>query len=534
MPFASFGRRSKKTSEDNASGLRRVMSKVPSSSSVDTLTEKDAHAELEQRWDAWEEQYRNGTFDLENPVSPPHLIARSNSVVSRSFQPYSTPTYQPRRHSDDGLHQRTLDALNIYGTPENRRAVMNRLRALHPYSGRPDSPNSIVTTSSSSSLIDNSLCHEIVSQACLIFDKSAVLSVLDGDKLVFLAAAGQDRNVPFFSLHSGFLPRSASFDAHTVLNRGKGFVVPDARKDWRFCKNNFHLSFYAGFPITVPVDLLDPNSKRVPIGTLSLVDCRPRPVFTQVKRSQLSTLADQASSAIENWARSRLEPHARIAAWARQGPADPLPSRFSFSTSASERGPTSISLLLEDGNSSFSFPIDPPLASKWSATTATINTAAPPVIAPPSSAAPPPAPAPLVLPSTQFLLDLAVSSVSSRLAAPLVYVLSIKLSPTHGITKRIVSCHGDREAYLNFAGQIHLKAMRGQPEGIKYEPRHVPDDIGLAGGRILPVKRTKHEESGEEEGMVLACFVEDKDKVPSEDDLAFVHEVVKALADHAK
>ncbi|GAA5916572.1 hypothetical protein JCM6882_002546 [Rhodosporidiobolus microsporus] len=551
MPFASFGRRrkDKKAEEEAALALR----KQPSNLTVvppQRLLEypRDEGKKLEELWRDWEVEYASGSYNIETPRPPP-------------CHPYATPGYQPLRHPEDDLHQRVLDSYNVYGSPEGRIAVMNRLRSMHPYapSMRPETPFSVISASSSVSttLIDHRLCHEIVSQARLVFDAcSAILCVLDGDKMVYLASSGHERNMPFFAAHDGFLPRQASYCAHTVLNRDRGFVICDSSKDWRFAKNGLGMSFYAGYPITVPIDLNDSNGKRAPIGCLCLMDGSPRAHFDSQQRKQLSNLAEVASINIEAWARQR---HDRR----------PSPPRFSEDSKVSfEYGPAPLAstggggrrasvtgrgmmVVLEEGDSACSFPADPRLVSRWSATTAAITTAAPSFVSPSVAThfARPRSPSPSgadssgsgeknlrrLPPSTQFLIDLAVSSVASRLSVPLVYVLHIRVSkrPQFQITKSVVTCVGDPESYLHFPGGLHLRAMRAGEDGLPYRPAAVPDEMGLAGGVILPVMRSVNEEEGEESGAVLAVFWAEEGRALKEEDNEYLHMVVRAMVEHA-
>ena len=71
----------------------------------------------------------------------------------------------------------------------------------------------------------------------------AILSIIDGDQQLFLAATGLPEGVDV-------LPRSASFCQHMILNGDRGLVITDSSQDWRFAKHNptdvLGARFYAG------------------------------------------------------------------------------------------------------------------------------------------------------------------------------------------------------------------------------------------------------------------------------------------------
>ncbi|MHB8283595.1 MAG: putative bifunctional diguanylate cyclase/phosphodiesterase [Caulobacteraceae bacterium] len=89
--------------------------------------------------------------------------------------------------------------------------------------------------------------------------------------------------------------RSISFCAH-ALDREDALYVPDATLDPRFFDNPLvlgepHIRFYAGHP------LRDPTGQT--IGTLCLIDPRPRSSFTVADRRNLKSLADLILAKLE-------------------------------------------------------------------------------------------------------------------------------------------------------------------------------------------------------------------------------------------
>ncbi|WP_372083856.1 putative bifunctional diguanylate cyclase/phosphodiesterase [Tistrella mobilis] len=141
----------------------------------------------------------------------------------------------------------------------------------------------------------------LVGLASRLFDVPIVLvSLVAGDRQFFKARLGLD------VCETG---RDVSFCAHAIL-ADEVFVVPDARQDPRFQANDLVLGppfirFYAGKP------LITPSGRR--IGTVCLIDSRPRDDFSAADRH---TLTDIAGLVMERMEIRRLI-HARIADQAR-------------------------------------------------------------------------------------------------------------------------------------------------------------------------------------------------------------------------
>ncbi|MFC6645629.1 diguanylate cyclase [Granulicella cerasi] len=89
-------------------------------------------------------------------------------------------------------------------------------------------------------------------------------------------------------------PRSIAFCAHTI-QQDDVFDIPNALNDKRFAENplvtgDFHLRFYAGFPISSPDGFH--------VGSLCVIDQEPR-VLTETQKHALRTLARQVNARIE-------------------------------------------------------------------------------------------------------------------------------------------------------------------------------------------------------------------------------------------
>ena len=121
----------------------------------------------------------------------------------------------------------------------------------------------------------------------------ALISLVDADRQWFKAHHGLDATET---------PRRISFCGHAILGEGDELIVPDARKDPRFADNPvvvgaLQIVFYAGIPLRV-------GPRRLPLGTLCVIDHRPRQLEPQCLR-QLHLLARQAELLFELRLRQR-------------------------------------------------------------------------------------------------------------------------------------------------------------------------------------------------------------------------------------
>jgi len=107
----------------------------------------------------------------------------------------------------------------------------------------------------------------------------SLISLVDEDRQWFKAAFGLDTRET---------PRDISFCAHAIHDTTV-FIVPDARKDNRFSKNPLvtgdpRIRFYAGAPLI--------GRGGQAIGTLCVIDRKPRSEFTARQQQALRDLAD--------------------------------------------------------------------------------------------------------------------------------------------------------------------------------------------------------------------------------------------------
>jgi hypothetical protein len=107
------------------------------------------------------------------------------------------------------------------------------------------------------------------------------------------------------------IPRDIGFCAHTLLSSTRGLVILDTHKDWRFGSTplvtQYGSRFYAGVPLLAPREAAYTVGGSMPIGTLCVVDDKPRETFSDLDRRRLVGLANYARTEIETWVRAKME-----------------------------------------------------------------------------------------------------------------------------------------------------------------------------------------------------------------------------------
>ncbi|PLW19058.1 hypothetical protein PCASD_13395 [Puccinia coronata f. sp. avenae] len=133
----------------------------------------------------------------------------------------------------------------------------------------------------------------------------SMLSVLDEDRQIFLAESGGGGQRD--------TPRDIGFCAHTILSGRKGFAILDTHNDWRFenspLTQHWNSRFYAGVPLLSPnLDGSQESDDNVcAIGTLCIVDPKPRESFTVEERKKFVYMGEYARREIEKWFAKKME-----------------------------------------------------------------------------------------------------------------------------------------------------------------------------------------------------------------------------------
>ena len=132
---------------------------------------------------------------------------------------------------------------------------------------------------------------ELIAQVCNC--EFALISFIDRHRQWFKAR----RNI-----HAKQSPRNISFCAHTIL-QDEIMVVKSAKKDKRFFDNplvtsGYEIGFYAGAPII--------SAAGYKIGTVCVMDKKPKTVFITQRRNTLKIIAHQVTALLELGVKNRL------------------------------------------------------------------------------------------------------------------------------------------------------------------------------------------------------------------------------------
>ena len=122
--------------------------------------------------------------------------------------------------------------------------------------------------------------------AHILYTPIALISLIDEERQWFKARIG---------LEPGETPLAISFCTHAI--RGSDvFVVEDATRDERFATSPLvtgapNIRFYAGAPLRL--------TSGVRIGTICVIDSKPRPALDEKQRAELRALAEHTVALVE-------------------------------------------------------------------------------------------------------------------------------------------------------------------------------------------------------------------------------------------
>ena len=162
------------------------------------------------------------------------------------------------------------------------------------FSAPPVSPNEgrreeAVLKSGALQVRDDKVLQDIVEQIRASFQaRISAVSIIHQDWQYLIAAAG---------IPAGVYSRRTSFCAHAVASSSPVLYVADAQRDRRFAGNpaveDGRLRFYAAAQV---------QACELPIGTLCVLDPRPRSEEPGAKLDQLSLLARKVSDCLRTLA----------------------------------------------------------------------------------------------------------------------------------------------------------------------------------------------------------------------------------------
>ncbi|GAA5979254.1 hypothetical protein JCM11641_001974 [Rhodosporidiobolus odoratus] len=524
------------------------------------FSSKTPEEQLPKTWAEYEKAYGNYEIDLEDPPLPPQRIAADGAEPT----PFQQRFFVAPRPPNEKERQNVVAAFDLFGTRE--KAAQNAFQAALDVSAPSAFPTSAATLPSSSTSSTVSSCltpsetslsrrtsssgysitsaatsvasapsssspldvvqsvqqhpvfRQIVARAKDVFQtRVSLLTILDDEQQLFIAATqGMPEGVDS-------MPRNASFCSHAILDEERGLAVLNSVEDWRFNNNAptamLGARFYAGVPIMARAG---PNDPAVAIGTLCVLDDKPRDEFTEAHRRVLRDFAKQASNAIEAWVQERMTLKlARLHNFPAGKPAlmsppslstgllTPPPSAGRASSVASRRPSTA------PGPPTCPLPATPPASlhrfeSRSIASHSRQGSDAESVASsvPPSQFVQPRQPTATSLRVTteapvsalprevQKTFDTAVKMLAKALNLELVYLAALELSVLETPTStdsdklRILSSHGLPTAPPSFDPALHLKALRAPEGGLIYRNTQfdpAASNLTYAAGLLIPI-----------------------------------------------
>ncbi|OAV98069.1 hypothetical protein PTTG_01219 [Puccinia triticina 1-1 BBBD Race 1] len=529
-----------------------------------------------QSWEEYNRRYANEEIDVLNPPLPPL------DLNDPSFEFYPAP-----RPPNEPVRQLVVNRLDLLGgkpfdpsaegaaKAKARAALADRLIAqgkvppsldVRPWQQDAAAdrhlhdPRTVVADVRSGRLPPETLeqhpvFRDIVKRCREIFGSAlSMLSILDDDRQVFLAESG--------AAEAGMdgmrdVTRDISFCAHTILGGRRGMTVLDAKKDWRFGNgplvHDLGARFYAGVPLMAPnMDgSQEAEENSCPIGTLCILDFKPREAFSSEDQKKLVYISEYARREIERWFASKIKQKVERLA-ATQEDWDHELKRVASSGSDGEASEDSE--VLSSPGSQLRSPTSSHFSSsfrKWRSISS-ISTAPPlsPSLSTPSPTSPT-KPRPglfedvhgAVKPKMRKVFDLATKLVAETLELSLVYLMAVEpYAEAEDLGRTLIlSGHNIPLPVPELDPGLHLRVLRAGEGGLLYQnpsldeaerdgfqPRLAsPSAVPYASAILLAVAPEPAPHAG---GFVLAGFSADPKRVFGAEDVSFMKQFAAQLA----
>ncbi|GAA5914425.1 hypothetical protein JCM6882_008232 [Rhodosporidiobolus microsporus] len=284
---------------------------------VQRLNSSSPASELPKTWAEWNRAYQMGWIDFDDPPPPPTDLGSSDfeTVTGQFRAPFP---------ANENKRQRAVDNINSFlfnqtGPRKRRGSLQDPKDATElpppvpaPDAAAPppqyededeDTPMPLATKRQEAPI--HPALEKLAQKAKERFGVDATtVSLMDRDQQVFLA----DSSCTFLE-KSDTVPRELTCCSHAQLkfsstNTTDPLVILDFAKDWRFNKNGFgdyKSGFYAASPIMLPAPLGD-DAEAYPAGIFCLLGEKPKEDFTDIDRQDLQGIADEAATAILEYA----------------------------------------------------------------------------------------------------------------------------------------------------------------------------------------------------------------------------------------
>lgn len=542
------------------------------------ISSKSPEDQKPKTWEEFHRSYAAEQIDVFDPPMPPMgLDGDKPSAFDNRF-------YMPPRPENERTRQLVVNRLGLYGSKPfdpsdegtqkaaKRTALAEKLelegtapKTLNEAFVPPPTPSvSDMGVEATVAMMDgvrsgklppetleqHPVFRKIVKQCRELFGTSiSMLTIMDEDRQIFLAETG---------LHGmREVSRDVTFCAHTVLSGRKGFTILDTHKDWRFNNGplvqNFNSRFYCGVPLMAPnLDGTEESDMAAcPLGTLCVVDDKPRDEFGVDERKKLVYMAEYARREIEKWFLNKMaqkmetleDSHKNFVQEAEKvgGEEDesgdqavtealvdtsPSPAE-DVSTPEPRRTPVRNSSLTALMNipSSIISPSPSSIGDTPLKKTPTLQSQGPKIFEDGKSA---------IKPKMQKIFDLATKLVGDTLDLSLVYLIAVKPAregSTESDQTVVLSGYNLPSPLPVFDPKLHLRALHAAEGGLLYQNPSTSEaeEAGLKSVTLASdpyasamIIRVGEEPNGNSGGFLLAGFTSDAKRVIGGEDVSYM------------